>query len=69
MSIKAVNSQHWLQAWRKLSGAAAQDDPAEMGTAFGLDQSLTEAPPAPAAAPERRSGWVRRASPGRRAAT
>lgn len=69
MSSKAVNPQPWFKA-RRPPDAAEQDDPADMGTAFGLELSLLQAVPAtPAAVPvERRSGWVRRPGFGRRRA-
>jgi hypothetical protein len=57
---KAVNPQRWFAAWRG-NASQAQQDPADLGTAFGLDMSLVdtvqELPPAP---PERRPPWVQR---------
>jgi hypothetical protein len=69
MSSKAVNLQPWFNVWRA-PDAPAQDDPADMGTAFGLDLSMLQGAAAtPASVPaERRSGWVRRPGPGRRGA-
>ncbi len=69
MSSKAVNPQPWFNVWRA-PAAAVQDDPADMGTAFGLELSMLQAEPAtPASLPvERRSGWVRRPGRGRRGA-
>lgn len=70
MSSKAVNPQPWFKVWRA-PAVAVQDDPADMGTAFGLELSMLQAEPAaPASLPvERRSGWSRRASPGRPGST
>lgn len=61
----------WYAPWR--AAAAPQDDPADLGTAFGLDLSM--APPAGTASPTaagtaaRSSGWVRRWVARRRNAT
>lgn len=62
---KAAPPQRWFTGWRvPAAGAVAPaHDPADLGTAFGLDMSLLElqhAPPprAPQAAP--RAGWMRR---------
>ena len=55
---KAVTSRRWFAGWRSAE-RPAQDDPADLGTAFGLDLSLNELshePPAPA----RRQGWMQR---------
>ena len=59
---KTAGSNHWFSGWR-LSDRATALDPADVGTAFGLDLSMapepvSEVPPArPARAP---SGWARR---------
>ncbi|MBU6260992.1 MAG: hypothetical protein KGL18_07800 [Burkholderiales bacterium] len=59
---KAAAPQRWFAGWRQ-SARPVQDDPADLGTAFGLDLSLNELqhepPPAPPP-PERRTGWMRR---------
>ncbi len=58
---KAVTPPRWFAAWR--TGARpVQDDPADLGTAFGLDLSLSELmPESPlASGVERRRGWMRR---------
>lgn len=52
----------WFTGWRARE-VQAVDDPADMGTAFGLDLSLNEIPhepPAAASAAERQPGWVQR---------
>ena len=56
----------WLSASRAGRRPEA-DDPADMGTAFGLDLSLADAAPSTAApaAVVSRAGWLRRAFPGR----
>jgi hypothetical protein len=55
---KAAPSHRWFSGWRATE-RPAQDDPADLGTAFGLDLSLNELvhepPPAPA---PRCAGWV-----------
>lgn len=57
---KAVNSQRWFAAWRGPS-RPAQQDPADLGTAFGLDMSMMDAQhEAPPASAERRPAWVQR---------
>jgi hypothetical protein len=67
---KLAPPTRWYAPWR---AAVPQDDPADMGTAFGLDLSL--APTAdtairgPGAAGPVRRGWVRRWVTRRRAAT
>jgi len=62
---KAATPQRWFTGWRvpSVGAAAPETDPADLGTAFGLDMSLhalqQEPPPrAPQATP--RAGWVRR---------
>jgi hypothetical protein len=66
---KAVTPPRWYAAWRAVV-PAAQDDPADLGTAYGLDLSLSElmAEPRPPIAVERRTGWVRRLAPRRKPA-
>ena len=56
---KAVNNQRWFAAWRT-APRQPQDDPADLGTAFGLDMSMMESQHAPPASAERRPGWVLR---------
>lgn len=58
---KTATPARWFSAWRPAT-RVVQDDPADLGTAFGLDMSLDDAVPAPAAVPaERRStGWAQR---------
>lgn len=53
---KLAPSTPWYAPWR--SRAASQDDPADLGTAFGLDLSLQAQPTPMPATP--REGWVRR---------
>lgn len=58
----------WFSGWR-VAKRARQDDPADLGTAFGLDMSLDpdwiQPPPMVGARP---SGWVQRLTARRRAA-
>jgi len=66
---KAVTPQRWFAGWRA-SRPPAQSDPADYGTAFGLELSLDDSavdlPPPPA---DRRPAWVRRLALRRRSAT
>lgn len=58
---KAPPSPRWFAGWRASQRPAAVD-PADLGTAFGLDLSLNELqhePPAPDPAAQR-PGWMRR---------
>jgi hypothetical protein len=58
---KAATPQRWFSGWRA-PAAAPDSDPADYGTAFGLDLSLhgqpAEPPRTPKAAPRR--GWMQR---------
>ncbi len=65
---KAVAPQRWFARWRAERRWANGTDPADLGTAFGLDLSMMQAAPEPAPA-ERRPGWVRRLTTRRRKAT
>jgi hypothetical protein len=58
---KAAPTQRWFSGWRA-AARPAQVDPADLGTAFGLDLSLNEIVHEPAMAEpvERRAGWVQR---------
>jgi hypothetical protein len=59
---KSDRSHRWFGSWRAAE-RTPQDDPADLGTAFGLDLSMSEQadPPAPATAPaDARSGWMQR---------
>jgi len=58
---KADPSPRWFSGWRA-SERQVQQDPADLGTAFGLDLSLNEIvhEPAPPAAAARRPGWMAR---------
>jgi hypothetical protein len=65
---KAVKSRRWFASWRK---AARPDggDPADHGTAFGLEMSLPDTLPLPVALKKEagrlnRPGWMRRLTPG-----
>ncbi len=69
MSSKAVSSHRWFSPWRSGPRPVPDADPADLGTAFGLDLSMSEQAPLPASASERRPGWVRRLTSRRRAAT
>lgn len=57
---KAVTSNRWFSG-RRAPERQQESDPADLGTAFGLDLSLSVAPDVPPPpAEERRAGWVRR---------
>lgn len=55
---KAAPSTRWFSGWRAPAAPPASD-PADYGTAFGLDLSLNE-PPAAAGAKQPRRGWMQR---------
>jgi hypothetical protein len=58
----AVTPNRWFRAWRSRS-RPAQPDPADLGTAFGLDASFDQAHEAPrAAAAPAKPGWMQRLS-------
>jgi len=64
---KPATPSRWYTPWR--NPTQAQDDPADLGTAFGLDLSLQDlaAPPRPAVS-RRLAGWVQRWAARRRTA-
>lgn len=65
---KAVTPQRWFAGWRAARQPAFGTDPADLGTAFGLDLSMVGSPPE-TVLPERRPSWVRRLTTRRRTAT
>ena len=65
---RASPPQRWFAGWRSAKQPAYGSDPADLGTAFGLDMSLMETPAEPIAA-ERRPGWMRRLTARRRTPT
>lgn len=63
-------SRRWFGQWRAAEGPA-QDDPADLGTAFGLDLSLTELvddTPAPPSPMDGQGGWMQRVAARRKPA-
>ena len=58
---KADTPHRWYSGWR-VSAPAVEVDAADLGTAFGLDMSLSELQHDPLPAPPlaRQSGWMRR---------
>ena len=60
MTSTAAKPARWYHAWRSTPRPAPDTDPADLGTAFGLELSMSEPAelPAPAGAP--RLGWMRR---------
>ena len=59
---KAATPHRWFSGWRAHE-IPVDTDPADLGTAFGLDLSMDELhpQPAPAVAPAaRQPGWMRR---------
>jgi hypothetical protein len=57
---KAAPPHRWFAGWRATE-RPVQDDPADLGTAFGLDMSLNELThEPPPATSERRVGWMQR---------
>lgn len=69
MLSKAAKPPSWFHRWRSASRPAPDTDPADLGTAFGLDLSMSQAAPLPPAAGEARPGWVQRLADRRRSAT
>ena len=62
--------RRWFGLWRAAE-RAPEDDPADLGTAFGLDLSLSEMGdelPAAPAAKANKSGWMQRMALRRRPA-
>ena len=61
MDTKAAARNRWFKGWR-FAARVPHDDPADEGTAFGLDMSLgpdwTESEPQPAAPTARASAWM-----------
>ena len=67
---KPITPNRWFAGWR-MAQRSPYDDPADVGTAFGLDLSMEEGlPMAPAAKPAvaRAPGWVQRIGMRRKAA-
>jgi hypothetical protein len=66
---KAVQTQRWFRLWRNADRPAPDTDPADLGTAFGLEMSLLE-PPADPPAPAATHGpaWMHRFTARRRPA-
>ena len=61
---KAATPNRWFPGWRS-NPQTAEVDPADLGTAFGLDLSLNEIahePPLSVAPVMRKPGWVGRLS-------
>jgi hypothetical protein len=69
MPNKAAHPPRWFSAWRTAARPVQGVDPADQGTAFGLDMSMAETAPESAPPGERRAGWVRRLADRRRSAT
>ena len=65
---KPAHGPRWYTPWRQ-GEARVADDPADVGTAFGLELSLAaESSPSKAdASPARRPGWMQRFTAKRRA--
>ena len=68
---KSDTSRRWF-GLRRAVGRPAQDDPADLGTAFGLDLSLSQLPDDAARAPPAplrdHDGWMQRLRPRRKPA-
>lgn len=67
---KPAHTHRWFSGWRS-APRPAEEDPADYGTAFGLDLSLHDlrAEPAPPVVAKAQAGWVRRLAARRRVAT
>jgi hypothetical protein len=69
---KSDAPRRWFGLWRAAE-RVPEDDPADLGTAFGLDLSLSELgdegpPPSPPAPLQVKAGWMQRMAPRRRPA-
>lgn len=65
---KPGKAQRWYQPWHRAE-VRAQDDPADLGTCFGLEVSLgAAAVPAKTEAAPRRLSWMQRFTARRRTA-
>jgi hypothetical protein len=69
MTSKTARPQRWFSGWRTSARPAPDTDPADLGTAFGLDLSMSELAPLAPVLEERRPGWVQRLADRRRSAT
>lgn len=69
MSSTAAKPQSWFHSWRSTPRPAPDTDPADLGTAFGLDLSMSEGTPLPPASSKGQPGWVQRLAERRRSAT
>jgi hypothetical protein len=57
---KSTTEPRWYQPWRRPE-ARALEDPADLGTCFGMEVSLSaQASAVKAVEPPRRLGWVQR---------
>jgi hypothetical protein len=67
---KPAHTHRWFSGWRS-APRPAEVDPADYGTAFGLDLSLHDVhtEPAQTVVPKVQAGWVRRLAARRRPAT
>ena len=64
---KTAHTQRWFSIWRSADRPAPDTDPADLGTAFGLEMSMLETPTEPATpSAGRRPAWVRRLTGRRR---
>ncbi len=67
---KSDAPRRWFGLWRAAE-RTPQDDPADLGTAFGLDLSLSELGdelPSPPPSLQGKVGWIQRMTPRRRPA-
>jgi len=69
MSSNAANAQRWFKSWRSTPRPAPDTDPADLGTAFGLDLSMSEVSTAPPATGELPADWALRLAERRRSQT
>ncbi len=69
MSSNAARSQPWFKSWRATARPAPDTDPADLGTAFGLDLSMGDSDPAPPHTGEMPADWTWRLAERRRSET
>lgn len=63
---KAAPAARWYHVWRQAGRVPAETDPADHGTAFGMEMSLLD-PPATSLPPPPRNPWMPRWAARRRA--
>jgi hypothetical protein len=63
---KAASPQRWYAPWRRAAATPLEYDPADLGTCFGLELSMSTAQPDASRGAPARPGWVHRLAARRR---